>query len=126
MRNYSINGQKFSTNLDANKIYEISRPIISYPYSFTNKIRTISQDFIVGTNNVPEYNPSLKHPIYNQAYITSQSEANVEPMGFCRFTRNYIEFLESEIIFPKNLSITYPPIFSTTHWDKRGISRTMA
>ena len=124
MNKYTINGQSFSTNLDANKIYAISKPIVSFPFSFTNQIRTLTQDFIVGVNNVPEYNPSLKHPTYPKAYITSQSEANVEPMGFCRFTRSYIEFLQDEIVFPKQMSITYPSIFSTTNFKKRGFKET--
>lgn len=121
MKTYKLNGQKIVTDLDRNKIYEISRPVISYPFTFTGSIRQIEQEFIVGSTNVPSFNPMLNHPIYNNAHIISQSEANVDPMGFAKFTRTYIEFLESEIIFPKTLTYTYPSMWIGYNMKKRDL-----
>jgi len=121
MNSYSVNGQTVTTNLNRNQITSISRPIISYPYTFTGSIRQISQEFIVGSSNVPPFNPTLTHPIYNNAHIISQSEANVDPMGFAKFTRTYIEFTQSEIIFPTTMTYTYPTMWIGINTEKRGL-----
>lgn len=125
MRTYNLNGQRIITDLDRNKIYEISRPVISYPFTFTGSIRQIEQEFIVGSTNVPSFNPTLTHPIFNSAYIVSQSEANVDPMGFAKFTRTYIEFSQTEIIFPRTLTYTYPSMWVGFNRDKRGLEPQM-
>lgn len=112
MNTYFLDGQKLITDLRLNRIYEVSRAVISYPYSFTNKIRRISQEFIIGADNVPAFDPSLTHPTYNQAYIVNQTEAQIEPAGFCKFTREYIEYTGGEITTnPTSLSFTFPSIW---------------
>ena len=122
MNKYNINGTIVSTNLSRNRIYEISNPVISYPYPFTNKIRKIKQKFITGSNNIPAYNPLLTHPTYNQAYIISQTEAVIDSVGFAEFTREYIEFLDTDIFTnPSTLTFTYPRLWSgTAYWIRTG------
>nr|BAR32846.1 hypothetical protein [uncultured Mediterranean phage uvMED] len=120
MKTYKLNNQKIITNLDRNKIYAVSRPIISYPFTFTGSVRNITQEFVVGSTNVPPFDPTLTHPLYNQAYIVSQSEANADPMGFARFTRTYIEFTGDEIIYPTTMSFTFPTLWIGINYEKRG------
>ena len=46
-------------------------------------------------------------------------------MGFAKFTRTYIEFLESEIIFPRSLTYTYPSMWIGYNMEKRGLEPQM-
>lgn len=125
MNTYFLNNQKIITNLRLNRIYEVSRAVISYPYSFTNKIRKISQEFIVGSEFVPAFDPNLTHPIFNQAFIINQTEAQIEPAGFCRFSREYIEFIGGEITTnPTTISYTFPSVWEGNAFHKRNASFT--
>lgn len=112
MNEYNINGTKISTNISRNKIYAVTDPIFSYPYSHTNQIRKIKQTFITGSNNVPPYNPNAVHPDYPRAYILSQSNGSVSPTGFTTFTREYIEQLSTNIHSePTTIMFSFPMLF---------------
>lgn len=113
MNVYNINGTIVSTNLNRKKIYAVTEPKFSYPYSQTSEIRKITQTFITGSDNVPTYNPNLVHPTYNRAYILSQTDNGVSPTGFTRFTREYIEQLSTNIYSePTSLVFRFPMLFA--------------
>ena len=115
MKQYNINGTKVSSNLDRRKIYAVTEPRFSYPYSHTNQIRKITQTFITGSDNVPPYNPNLVHPDYNRAYILSQTDQAVDPPGFVKFTREYIEQLSTNVYSePTSLVFRFPILFAGT------------
>lgn len=115
MNEYNINGTIVSSNLKRNKIYEVTEPKFSYPYSHTNQIRKITQTFLTGSNNVPAYNPNLVHPTYTSAYILSQTDNSVSPTGFTTFTREYIEQLSTNIYSePTTIIFRFPVLFAGT------------
>lgn len=120
MDKFTLNGFTVKTNLKQNKVYEISKPTISYPYSFTNNIKKIKQTFLTGVNNVPPFTPSVTHPQYSNAYLIEQSENEADPIGFAEYTRTYIQF-SGTVSFPTTISYTYPALFDGLNYAGRGI-----
>tara|TARA_B100002019_G_scaffold284294_1_gene291772 strand:+ start:385 stop:1305 length:921 start_codon:yes stop_codon:yes gene_type:complete len=113
MNKYNINGNIVSTNLNRNKVYAVTEPRFSYPYSHTNQIRKITQSFVTGSDNVPPYNPNLVHPDFPNAYILKQTDRGVSPTGFVEFTREYIEQLSTNIYSePTTLMFRFPVLFA--------------
>jgi|13_taG_2_1085334.scaffolds.fasta_scaffold06333_3 hypothetical protein len=112
MNVYNINGTKVSTNISRNKVYAVTEPKFSYPYSHTNQIRKIKQTFLTGTDNIPPYNPNLVHPNFPRAYILSQTNGSIATTGFSTFTREYIEQLSSNIYSePTTTMFSFPPLY---------------
>ena len=113
MNTYNINGNIVSTNLNRNKVYAVTEPRFSYPYSHTNQIRKITQTFITGSDNVPPYNPNLVHPDFPNAYILKQTDRGVAPTGFVEFTREYIEQISTNVYSePTTIIFTFPVLFA--------------
>ena len=113
MNKYNINGNTVTTNLNRNKVYEVTEPRFSYPYSNTSQIRKITQTFVTGSDNVPPFNPNLVHPDYPNAYILNQTDNGVSPTGFAEFTREYIEQLTTEIYAePTTIMFQLPTLYT--------------
>jgi hypothetical protein len=120
MNEYNINGNLVSSNLKRNEVTTISAPLITYPYSFTNQIRKITQQFITGSDNVPAFDPHLKHPTFNTALLIAQKNEDIEITGFTKFTREYLEFTSTSVVaVPSTISFSYPSIYVGTNYNLR-------
>ena len=120
MNEYNINGNLVSSNLKRNQITTISAPLITYPYSFTNQIRKITQQFITGSDNVPAFDPHLKHPTFNTALLIAQKNEDIEITGFTKFTREYLEFTSTSVVaVPSTISFSFPSIYVGTNYNFR-------
>lgn len=120
MNEYILNGTIVSSNLRRDQITTISAPLITYPYSFTNQIRKITQQFITGSENVPAFDPHLKHPTFNTALLIAQKNDDIEIAGFKKFTREYLEFTSNNVLaVPSTITFNYPSIYVGTAYNLR-------